>query len=73
MCAHTHATQCVLSKPLGVKFGRGNDGGCYVIYVDPKLGNVDERIEVGDKLVNVSASFGDDIWPAVRHSSYSAP
>lgn len=58
--------ECILSKPLGVKFGRGNDGGCYVIYVDPKLGNIDERIEVGDKLVNVSASFGDDIWPAVR-------
>ncbi len=64
---HTHDhPQCILSKPLGIKFGRGNDGGAYAIYVDPKLGNIDERIEIGDKLVNVSASFGDEIWPAVR-------
>lgn len=31
---------------------------------DPKLGNTDDRIEVGDKVVSVSASFGDDIWEA---------
>ena len=33
---------------------------------DPKLGNTDQAIEVGDKVVNVSASFGDDVWEALN-------
>lgn len=33
---------------------------------DPKLGNTDERIEAGDKVVKVSASFGDDVWEALN-------
>lgn len=58
--------EVTLQKPIGVKFGRGNDGGAYVIRTDPKLGNTDERIEVGDKVVKVSASFGGDIWEALN-------
>lgn len=53
-----------LPKPLGLKFARGNDGGAYVIANDPKLGNTDERIQPGDKIVQISASFGSDIWEA---------
>ncbi|GBF94159.1 hypothetical protein Rsub_07146 [Raphidocelis subcapitata] len=53
-----------LPKPLGLKFARGNDGGAYVIKNDPALGNTDPRIQPGDKVVQISASFGSDIWDA---------
>lgn len=53
-----------LPKPIGVRFGRGNDGGCYVSATDENAGYTDERIQPGDKVVACSASFGDDIWPA---------
>jgi hypothetical protein len=58
--------QVTLQKPLGVKFARGNDGGAYVVRSDPALGNTDSRIEAGDKVVKVSASFGGDIWEALN-------
>lgn len=35
-----------LPKPIGVKFGRGNDGAAYVLKSDPNLGNTDEKIQV---------------------------
>lgn len=38
---------------------------------DPKLGNTDERIEAGDKVVKVSASFGDDVWDALNFGQVS--
>ena len=38
--------QVYLDKPIGLSFGRGNDSAAYVIAVDPKRGNVDERVEV---------------------------
>lgn len=50
--------QVYLDKPLGVKFGRGRDGGAYIARTDPKLGNTNSAIEAGDKVVKVSASFG---------------
>ncbi|BDA41945.1 Protein MET1, chloroplastic [Coccomyxa sp. Obi] len=53
-----------LPKPLGVRFTRGNDGSAYVVRTDAKLGSTDEQIEVGDKIVAVSASFGGDVWEA---------
>eukprot|EP00803_Ostreobium_quekettii_P004328 evm.model.scf_823.4 EVM.evm.TU.scf_823.4 scf_823:18991-22323(+) len=56
--------EVVLNKPLGLRFTRGADGGVYVTVSDPKLGETDERIEVGDKVMQVSASFGDDVWDA---------
>ena len=55
-----------LSKPLGVKFARGNDGGAYVIASDPKMGNTTADITPGDKVVKVSASFGGDVWEALN-------
>lgn len=33
-------------KPLGIRFGRGNDGMAYVVSVDKNQGNVDDQIEV---------------------------
>ncbi|GLI69994.1 hypothetical protein VaNZ11_014727 [Volvox africanus] len=53
-----------LPKPLGFKFARGNDGGAYIIDVNPKLGNVDLRVQPGDKIVMISASFGSEVWKA---------
>lgn len=55
-----------LSKPLGVKFARGNDGGAYVTVSDPKLGNTYPEITPGDKVVKISASFGSDVWEALN-------
>ena len=55
-----------LSKPLGVKFARGNDSGAYVVLTDPKLGNTSPEITAGDKVVKVSASFGGDVWEALN-------
>ncbi|CAL5219294.1 g1100 [Coccomyxa viridis] len=56
--------EVTLAKPLGVRFTRGGDGGAYVVRSDPKIGNTDPQLEVGDKIVGVSASFGTDIWDA---------
>lgn len=55
-----------LQKPLGIKFARGNDGGAYVIRTDPTLGNTDPNVQVGDKVVKISASFGSDVWEALN-------
>ena len=43
---HLIPPQVDLAKPIGVKFGRGNDGGAYVTAVDAKLGNIDPQIKV---------------------------
>jgi hypothetical protein len=56
-----------LPKPLGLKFARGNDGGAYILKNDPTAGNTDPRIEPGDKIVQISASFGPDIWEAQNY------
>lgn len=53
-----------LDKPIGVSFARGNDGRAYIIKLDPRKGNLDERMEVGDVMTEISASFGDDVWKA---------
>jgi tetratricopeptide (TPR) repeat protein len=54
--------EVTLPKPIGVKFARGNDGGAYVAFVPPEP-EYDE-FEIGDKILAVSASFGDEIWDA---------
>ena len=59
--------ECDLPKPLGVKFGRGRDGGAYIAAVNPKRGNVHPDMQVGDKLVQVSASFGAEVWEALNY------
>lgn len=55
-----------LSKPLGLRFARGNDGQAYISKSDARLGNTDEDIEVADKIVAVSASFGEEVWEAEK-------
>lgn len=55
-----------LNKPIGVKFARGNDGGAYIAAVNPTAGSIDPQIEVGDKVMRVSASFGADVWDALN-------
>ena len=59
--------EVLLEKPIGVKFNRGKDGGAYVAKIDESIGNVDEKFELGDKIVAISASFGPDIWPAENY------
>jgi hypothetical protein len=46
--------QVNLPKPIGVRFGRGNDGGAYVIGSDASIGNTDEKIEAR---VHCAASY----------------
>eukprot|EP00884_Botryococcus_braunii_P008581 jgi/Botrbrau1/17724/Bobra.0166s0146.1 len=55
-----------LDKPLGLRFQRGKDGGAYVVKSDKQIGSTDSRIEVGDKIVKISASFGEDVWEALN-------
>lgn len=55
-----------LPKPLGVKFGRGTDGGAYISGIDGRRGSVTEDMQIGDKLVQVSASFGAEVWDALN-------
>lgn len=52
------------AKPIGIKWQKCQDGAIYAKELDV---NADPRIQRGDKLIEVSASFGDEIWPA---SSY---
>jgi tetratricopeptide (TPR) repeat protein len=54
--------ELTLPKPLELKFARGNDGGAYCVFVptDPKY----DAVEIGDKILAVSASFGNEIWTA---------
>lgn len=96
-CLVLGVIQVFLQKPLGISFGRGRDGGAYVIRVDEARGNIDSRVQVllygkmlcqisvrktrcmckvtntplfcqvGDKVVNISASFGSDVWEAKNY------
>ncbi|KAL0034948.1 hypothetical protein WJX79_001966 [Trebouxia sp. C0005] len=61
-----------LVKPLGIRFARGSDGGAYVTRSDPRLGNTDDNVQPGDKIMKVSASFGNDIWDAINYGQYHA-
>lgn len=56
--------EVILEKPLGLRFTRGGDGAAYVTVNDATLGSTDKRIEIGDKVVQCSASFGNDVWDA---------
>jgi len=55
------------SKPLGVVFQEGPDGAVYVGSIE-KNGNADKTgmFQVGDKIKEVSATFGDEMWPAAN-------
>lgn len=53
-------------KPIGVTWTKGPDGGIYASKVDK---NADPRIQLGDKLMEVSASFGNEMWPANSYAN----
>lgn len=48
-------------RPIGVKWVKCADGGIYAGQLDRFA---DPRLQLGDKLLAVSASFGDEVWPA---------
>jgi len=50
-----------------VKFARGNDGAAYVLQVAPGAGSAYKDFTPGDKIVKVSASFGDEVWEAENY------
>jgi tetratricopeptide (TPR) repeat protein len=53
-------------RPLGISWTRCADGGIYAKKLIPY--QADSRIQVGDKLLEVSASFGDEVWPATSYA-----
>ena len=55
--------EVTLPKPLGIKFARGNDGGAYAAVIPPDDPLYD-IFELGDRIMGVSASFGNDVWAA---------
>ncbi|GBG66662.1 hypothetical protein CBR_g66797 [Chara braunii] len=57
-----------VEKPIGLKFYKGADGGTYVDAIAPS-GNADKTgmVEVGDKVLETSATFGTDMWPAAEY------
>lgn len=57
-----------LPKPLRVKFCKGNDGWTYVEEVDSTAGGQYEQMQRGDRVLKVSASFGNDVWDAQKYS-----
>lgn len=52
-------------KPIGVSWSRCADGGIYAKSVNARQAN--PNIQVGDKLLEVSATFGDEKWPAENY------
>lgn len=59
--------ECTLEKPLGIRWGRGNDGKAYIKELSAAAGNTDPNMKVGDRIVRCSASFGEDIWDAENY------
>lgn len=49
-------------RPTGITWVLCADGGIYAKAVN--LARADPRVQEGDKLIAVSASFGDEVWPA---------
>ena len=52
-----------LKRPIGLHVIEGNDHSVVVDYVKPDLGAArNKRIEVGDRITHMSASWGDRLW-----------
>eukprot|EP00271_Cylindrocystis_brebissonii_P012982 TRINITY_DN32515_c0_g1_i1.p1 TRINITY_DN32515_c0_g1~~TRINITY_DN32515_c0_g1_i1.p1 ORF type:complete len:376 (+),score=55.06 TRINITY_DN32515_c0_g1_i1:132-1130(+) len=57
-----------LEKPLGIKFYKGEDGATYVDAMVPGQSAASSGlITEGDKILETSAVFGDDMWPAAEY------
>lgn len=57
-----------LDKPYGLKFTKGPDGGTYIDAIAPG-GAADKTgmFTVGDKVIETSAMFGTELWPAAEY------
>ncbi|AFP65412.1 hypothetical protein CMESO_239 (nucleomorph) [Chroomonas mesostigmatica CCMP1168] len=54
----------IVQKPLGIILEEGDDGMVFIAKIDPK-GNAARSnfdIRIGDIVVGVSATFGDEVW-----------
>lgn len=57
-----------LEKPWGLRFYKGADGGTYIDAIAPG-GSADKsgKFMPGDKVIETSAMFGTDMWPAAEY------
>lgn len=57
-----------LEKPWGLRFYKGSDGGTYIDAIAPG-GSADRtgKFMPGDKVIETSAMFGTDMWPAAEY------
>lgn len=57
-----------LEKPWGLRFYKGADGGTYIDAIAPG-GSADmtNMFTPGDKVLETSAMFGSDMWPAAEY------
>jgi len=52
-----------LKRPIGLHVVEGPDKAVYVQYIKPNLGAArSKRVEIGDQIVAMSASWGDRLW-----------
>jgi len=65
--ADTSTYDVFLQKPLGLKFARGADGAAYIVGIDATKGSIDDRMQPGDKIMKISASFGPEVWEAKNY------
>lgn len=57
-----------LEKPYGIKFYKGTDGSTYIDALAPgQSADRSGKFTVGDKVLETSAVFGDDMWPAAEY------
>lgn len=60
-----------LRRPIGLHVVEGPQGGVYVQYIKPDMGAAKSRlVEVGDRVVAMSASWGDKMWDVKSVESF---
>lgn len=58
-----------VDKPYGLKFYKGEGGATYIEAISPgSSADLTGLIEEGDKVLETSAVFGDELWPAAEYS-----
>ncbi|XP_073006237.1 protein MET1, chloroplastic [Typha latifolia] len=57
-----------LDKPYGLRFAKGRDGGTYIDAIAPgSSADKTGKFQVGDKVIETSAVFGTEMWPAAEY------
>lgn len=52
-----------LKRPIGIHVHEGPDKGVFIQYIKPGYGAAQsKRVEIGDQVVALSASWGDNLW-----------